>query len=95
MMEAAAIFSKFGEQGILFLGMALIIAYLVVELRSVKKEYSLFRDNSQVKYEALMEKVITLTSSCANQLESFNKTITAMTQTLSTWRDEFLRGKGS
>jgi len=91
-MEAAAIFSAFGQQGILFLGMALIIAYLVVELRSVKKEYSEYRNSSQTKYETLMEKVITLTGSCANQLESFNKTIVTMTTTLATWREEFLKG---
>lgn len=88
-----SLLSKFAEQGVLIFGMAIIIGALYMENRGLKKENDTVRDNFQTKYEALLVKVIELTSNSARQLDSFNATITAMTATLSTWRDEFLKGR--
>lgn len=93
-MDANTIISQFGEKGILFFLMALIIAYQYFENKALKAEYKAFRDNAQTKYETMVEKVTTLTISCANQLENFNKTLSTMTEMISKWRDEFLKGKG-
>lgn len=108
-METAAILSRFNEQGILFFAMAVVIAYLVFELRASGKRYDLlqenfnkYRDDSQKQYMDMAKSQIELTTKTALQIEGYNKTIETLVSAFGTLKEmmtaikeEFLRSKGN